>query len=394
MSNTTVNQPGEAVESFLSGKLSQVDVRKIESELSRLWTQASGTGNDENCPQVIRACSSNLILYSNSDDAEISDANMLDAILQGHPSRAILAISRESDKPKLEAWVTARCHLAAGSKSKQICSEQITVLAEGPLENELVSVLESLVLGELPIFLWWTASDLSGDKIGPFLGACRRLIVDSSLAPYSFSFLRQLHQIVDSTLSCIAVSDLNWRRLLGIRAAIAEEFERKPYSIEALGRISKVRVSSCGQELQEDDCSLQALLLVGWLASRLEWDPISFAKEDGKGSTARFEKEEQQIEVEFKSVPMSHVSPGSIFEVEIDTTCGHSLRVSRDPSGEVGSLVVIVKENDKRIRELLADDSNLERVNLMGYELEEQKSDNIFAQSLEKAFDLVHLLEQ
>ncbi|MBX9723302.1 MAG: glucose-6-phosphate dehydrogenase assembly protein OpcA, partial [Candidatus Obscuribacterales bacterium] len=173
MSSATSNS-NEKAQSFLEGKSAQVDVRKIEAELSRLWTQVSGNGTDD--PQVIRACSSNLILYTEREDAEIFDANLLDAIVLAHPSRAILAISRPSNAKKLEAWVSARCHLAGGSKTKQICSEQIMVLAEGTLQEELVSVIDSLVLGELPIFLWWTSSDLSGDKIGTFLGACGRLI--------------------------------------------------------------------------------------------------------------------------------------------------------------------------------------------------------------------------
>ncbi len=391
MSSATTSGTDNA-QSFLEGKSAQVDVRKIEAELSRLWTQVSGTGTDD--PQVIRACSSNLILYTEREDAEVFDANLLDAIVLAHPARAILAINRPAEAKKLEAWVSARCHLAGGSKTKQICSEQIMVLAEGTLQEELVSVIESLVLGDLPIFLWWTTSDLSGDKIGTFLASCGRLIVDSQLAPYSFRFLRQLHQIVDSTSGAIAVSDLNWRRLLGIRSAIAEEFERKPFSIAGLSQISKVHISSCGQDLQEDECSLQALLLLGWLASRLSWDPISLTKEKGQSTIAIFEREEQKIEVKFTTTSLDHVSAGSVFEVEIETIGGQVLRISRDPAGEEGSLVVIVKEQDKRIRELMADDNDLDREHLMGYELETQKADKVFAESLEKAFDLVHLLEE
>lgn len=397
--NVTSQNPGEAIESFLSGKHSQVDIRKIEAELSKLWTQAAGgTGsNEENTeyPQVIRSCSSNLILYTDREDAETTDANMLDDILLGHPSRAILAICREAENKKLEAWVSARCHLAPGTGSKQICSEQITVVAEGNMENELVSVVESLLLGDLPTYLWWTVGDLTGDKLGLFLGNISRLIVDSATAPYSFKFLRDLHQVVESTDEHMAVSDLNWRRLFGIRAAIAEELEREPFSIADLKQIKKVLISSCGQEFQEDHCSIQSLLFIGWLASRLGWEAVSFGKDKSSGKIlARFNNDGKTIDVEFTSTVLTHVKPGSVYEVEIEYEGARCLRVCRDPSGESASLVVMVKENGERTRELLAEDNDIDRVHLVGFELEDLASDRVYPASLEAAYKLIHLLEE
>ena len=391
----TANQNSEGIASFLSGKLAQVDVRKIETELSRLWAQAGAPDDKEEHPQVIRACSGNLILYTDREDAESVDSNMLDEVILSHPSRAILAICREAEQRKLEAWVTARCHLATGGGAKQICSEQITVLAEGhELENELISVIESLVLGDLPVFLWWTAAHLSGDKLGPFLACSRRLVVDSARAPYSFNYLRDLCSVAENTEGCVAVSDLNWRRLLGIRAAIAEEFEREPFSLAELKKIKKVTINSCTQEFQNDDCSLQALLLSGWLSSRLGWEAVSFAKEKGRGSLAKFQDKDALVELEFKSAAMTHVAAGSIFEIEVETEAGKKLRVSRDPAGEAGTLFVTVSQDGKRIRELVADDSDMDRVHLMGYELEEMGADKIFIESLSSAVVLLHLLEE
>jgi glucose-6-phosphate dehydrogenase assembly protein OpcA len=383
----------QSVDSFLSGRQAQVDVRKIEQELARLWTKASDSSGASESPQIVRACSANLILYSDREDAEIRDANILDQVMATHPCRAILSICRPAQERKLTAWVTARCRLATGPGAKQICSEQITVLAEGDLEIELVSVVESLLLGDLPVFLWWATADLSGDKLGPFLACTRRLIVDSAYAPYSFAYLRSLHQIVDSTSSCIAVTDLNWRRLLGIRSAIADEFERSPFSLADLKNIARVKVTCCGQELQGDDCSLQSLLFIGWLAGRLGWEPISFAKDSKTGSLACFEHEDRSIAVEFSSIEMSRVLPGSIFEIEIGLAGGRKLLISRDPAAEAGPLVATVFDNDKQIREVVADDSESDRIRLAEVELDEQGPDPVFEQSLDCASNLLRLLE-
>lgn len=420
----------DSVESFLSGKLSSVDVRKIESELKLLWSQASGGSDTEEHPQVIRACSGNLILYTDRDDAETADADMLDDIILAHPSRAILAINRRSTSGrKLEAWVSARCHLAPGSGTKQICSEQITVLAEGEIDNELVSVIDSLLLGDLPSFLWWTVGDLSGERLAPFLSAVERVIVDSSRAPYSFSFLRDLQQLVDSTDGCISISDLNWRRLLGVRAAVADELERAPFSLKTLDRIAKVKVSSCGQEFQEDRCSIQAIYFVSWLAAQLGWIPVSLgripepirassstetqtntnaavdsktlsgdevdaqSKTDSSEVLARFRCRSQSIDVRFCSEVLSNVPPGSIYEIEIELDNTVKMRVSRDPAGTAGSLVVVVSENGIRLREVIADDSDMDRVRLMGRELENIGSDPVFVKTLALANELLALLE-
>jgi glucose-6-phosphate dehydrogenase assembly protein OpcA len=384
----------QSVDAFLSGKLAQVDVRKIEDELRRLWTKASDAGDGDQYPQVVKACTSNLILYTEREDAETTEANTLDEIVVTHPARAILAIRRPGQTQRLAAWVTARCRLASGPGPKQICSEQITVLAEGNLELELVSVVDSLLIGDLPVYLWWSDGDLCGDKLGPFLSCTRRLIVDSRFAPYSFEFLRCLHRIVDSTAGCIAVSDLNWRRLSGIRAALAEEFEHSPLALGDLKNIVRVKVSSCAQESDGDTCSLQSLLLVGWLSARLGWDPISFAQEKAKGALACFDQNGSKIEVEFSSVEMPRAMPGSVVDFEIELSSKRKLSVSRDPSGESASLVVNFNEDNRLVREVLADESEQERVRLIGLELDEVGFDPVFEQALESAFNLVHLLEE
>lgn len=66
----------------------------------------------------------------------------------------------------------------------------------------------------------------------------------------------------------------------------------------------------------------------------------------------------------------------------------------REPAGEAGTLFVTVSQDGKRIRELVADDSDMDRVHLMGYELEEMGADKIFIESLSSAVALLHLLEE
>lgn len=382
----------DAVESFLSGKLSQVDVAKIQSELKRLWLEAATTGEDSN--QISRACTCNLVLFTDSVEAQTTRGSVLDDVVLRQPARAILTIWRQSQTKRLEAWVSARCHMVPGGKGKQICSEQITILSEGASDQELISVIDSLVLGDLPVFLWWTIVDISGDAIGPFLACANRVVVDSGLAPWSFRYLRNLHNITDTTDGEIVVSDLNWARLRGLRRAVAEEFERSPLNLADLAKISKIKVWTNGQELQEDDCSVQALLLIGWIASRLGWTPMSLGRDSAKRSRASYKKDAGgTVEVEFKSVPFEHVVPGSVFQLVIEMEGGRALEVSRDPAIETQQLLVLVREGDTKVRDLVMDDVPADDVSLMTEELDQLEADPVFAESLSAAHDLIHLIE-
>lgn len=381
----------EAVESFLSGKLSQVDVAKIQSELKRLWLEAATTGEDSN--QISRACTCNLVLFTDSVEAQTTKGSVLDDVVLRQPARAILTIWRQSQTKRLEAWVSARCHMVPGGKGKQICSEQITILSEGASDQELISVIDSLVLGDLPVFLWWTIVDISGDAIGPFLACAKRVVVDSGLAPWSFRYLRNLHNITDTTDGEIVVSDLNWARLRGLRRAVAEEFERSPLNLADLARISKIKVLTNGQELQEDDCSVQALLLIGWIASRLGWTPSALGRDSDKRSRASYKKDGGgTVDVEFKSVPFENVVSGSVCQLVIEMEGGHALEISRDPSIETQQLLVLVREGDTKVRDLVMDDVPADDVYLVTEELDQLEPDAVFAESLAAAHELIQLI--
>lgn len=381
----------EGVESFLSGKMSRVDVGAIQAELRRLWLQAATSDHEESDhPQISRACSCNLVLFTEHEDAQTVQSNILDSVVLQHPARAIMTILDNQAKERgIEAWVSARCHMGAGAR--QICSEQITVVAQNAKEEELTSVIDSLILGDQPTFVWWTVPDISGDRIGAYLACARRVIVDSSLAPFSLQYLCNLHRLFDNFEGCLAVSDLNWARLLGIRRALAEEFERSPLQLTDLHRIAKITISSNGQELQADDCSVQSLLLLGWIASRLDWQPVYLGRENGAvHSGAKFKRTDGKIvETEFHSTTFDHVPPGTVFHVVVQLEDGRSVEVYRDPAVELGSLVVIVRENTKRVRELIADESPSDIVALMSDELDELGPDTVFGESLAKAFELV-----
>lgn len=273
----TREKKSEGTEAFLSGKLAQVDIAKIEKELKSLWQSASNSG--ESGGSVTRACAMNLILYSEDSDAETVAGDVLDDITTRHPCRAILAISRDAAKPSLEAWVSARCHITDQKSRKQICCEQITVRSEGNGPNELTSVVLPLVISDLPVFLWWRAKKVDFHKIKPFLSYVDELIVDSAKAEESDNIFADVLHIIGAYLeekhgAQIVVSDLNWRRSLLWREALALSFDpaHGHLSVDALKSVANLKVSYAAGKSGKCSGSLnQSLLYIGWLANRLNW---------------------------------------------------------------------------------------------------------------------------
>ncbi len=316
--NQLSKEKKEGTEAFLSGKLAQVDIAKIEKELQTLWQSASDSG--EATGSVTRACAINLILYSEDADAETVAGDVLDDITTRHPCRAILAISRQSSTPSLEAWVSARCHITDSKSGKQICCEQITVRSEGNGPHELTSVVLPLVISDLPVFLWWRAKKVDFASVRPFLSYVDELIVDSAKDEGSCNFFSDVIHIIGAYLeekhgAQIVVSDLNWRRCLLWREALALSFDDQHghLSIEALKDVKSIDVTYAGGKNVCSGHLNQTLLFVGWLAGRLGWQFNS-----ATNALIQFASGQQRIEVNIKAASADESNTGNICSVKVE----------------------------------------------------------------------------
>ncbi|HEY9715441.1 MAG TPA: glucose-6-phosphate dehydrogenase assembly protein OpcA [Chroococcales cyanobacterium] len=299
--NTEEMRVEEETTAFLSGKLAQVDIMRIERELKHLWRSATHTGEGH---LVTRACAMNLVLYSEDADAEISAGNILDEITTRHPCRAILAIRRQFEKPRLEAWVSARCHLTDSKTRKQIWCEQITVVSEGTGPHELASVVRPLVIPDLPVHLWWRTAGLDVEKMEPFFGAIDELIVDSAQDLEDGNYLIDLANLVNTpdAQRLVAVADLNWRRTYTFREGLALAFSQAPEETvpaNSFDRIKQVEIRYGGGDKTSteggkgDPAVLnQALLYLGWMASRLGWRATAISGKEG----------DREIEIKFANL--------------------------------------------------------------------------------------------
>ncbi|HEY9786094.1 MAG TPA: glucose-6-phosphate dehydrogenase assembly protein OpcA [Candidatus Obscuribacterales bacterium] len=381
-------------QAFLAGELTQVDVGRIEKELKELWNAAAASDEKDDGDQgkqrpsnVMRACSANVVLYSTDADAEVAGSDVLDEIAIQHPSRAILAISRKSQARRIEAWVSARCHVADARALKQICSEQITVRYEGEGTKELASVVAPLVIPDLPVLLWWRAGDLDRQHLEPFLRFIDRLVVDSRRAHDLPSFFNKLALLSAEFGAKPVVSDVAWGRLFPWRNSIANAFQDGggPLTIASLKSISEVRICYAvkGDAGTDASASCEALLLAAWLGSRLQWKVIGVELDDN-GGLLKFDDRGRAVTVRLLALPCDRVSRGTVFSVtlSVETPVAKSVTVEQKPGTPCLYVHPASEAGCKELNQSAESFSELGEAKLIDNELEFSKRDLVYAETL------------
>lgn len=259
-----------------------VDVNKIEKELAALWSGASETGEVTSTAGVTRACALNLIIYTTPWEDRGKLEELLDRINEQHPGRAlILVVYRDSEIPKLEGYVSMRCRLL-GSNGKQICGEQVTIEASGQLIETAATAVAPLLVPDVPVFLWWNDIPHYEDKLFDRLSQMSdRLIIDSAAFDHPYDDLLRLRQVIGDKSLQMRVSDLNWGRLTSWRTLLASFWDVPDYR-PLLDEIDRVEVKYRSPQEAPTEIAARALLLVGWLASRLGWEVAGKVNTDGE----------------------------------------------------------------------------------------------------------------
>src|SRR2546423_518424 len=173
-------------------------------------------------------------------------------------------------EPELEM----HCHLPHPGGAQQVSYEQILIRARGDADRRLVSAVIPLLLPDLPVFLWWTETPpLDVPFFDDLLRLADRLIVDSGDFARPDRALPRLHAVASGGHGRYGVTDFNWTRITPWRELVMQFFDG-PASRPFLDAITGIRVGFAvdadGREIHPS----QALLLVGWLASRLRWAAV------------------------------------------------------------------------------------------------------------------------
>ena len=250
-----------------------VEVGKIDRELKKLWAEG-GAGKT-------RASLINLAVYSERPGSLSRNTQIISELTEDHACRAIvISANPSSSENRVEAWINVHCHVSRAG-SKQVCSEQISFLLEGPSARLLPNIVFSQLDSDLPLYLCWQGE--FSEPMDPQLWAwVDRVIYDSRTWTDFRAQMERLETAQTDAKQRIVLCDLNWTRLVQIRLALAQFFDN-PGTHGHFAEIEGVEIDFA------PGFRSTALLLTGWLAAQLHWqngtaaatDELLFRREDG-----------------------------------------------------------------------------------------------------------------
>jgi glucose-6-phosphate dehydrogenase assembly protein OpcA len=249
-------------------------VAALERELARLRRAQSAHARELARP-IARASVLNLIVYADREEHARRAAKSISDLALRHPSRAIVVLADRGERRRtVERRIEMHCQLPIPDGARQVCYEQILVRASGDVDDRLASAVIPLLVPDLPVFLWWTGTPPLGSRsFADLLRLTDRLIVDSADFARPESTLPIIASISDEARGRFGLTDLNWTRLTPWRE-IATAFFDVPSWRPFLDGITGLRVGFAVDMDGRDIHPSQALLFVGWLASRLGWRPL------------------------------------------------------------------------------------------------------------------------
>jgi len=175
--------------------------------------------------------------------------DVLSGLAERHPSRTVVLFPQPDEGDGLEGDVEVDVYPVG--EGRAICTETIRIRLKGKRSTAPASVIEPLLLPDLPAFLRWRGLPPFGaPEFEGLIDVVDRLIVDSTEWPDLPESYHGLTEIFDR----VAVSDIAWARTSRWRPMLASLWPD-------IAGVQRIRVQGT---------PAQAHLLAGWLRSRLK----------------------------------------------------------------------------------------------------------------------------
>jgi hypothetical protein len=232
----------------LSWSCADVRLGEVETALARLRAEAAEDG-----PSMRTSVMTHLAWVPEEWTEQARDA--LSGMAERHPSRTILLFpDSDAGANRIDASVSLASFELAGA-DRRVVSEVIELRLLGTRAQAPASIVLPLLISDLPVFLRWRGEPpWRTPELDQLLGIADRLIVDSTEwdeLPHAYTRLAELFDRV-------VVSDIAWARTSRWRRLLASLWPE-------IGEVGTVRVTGTAP---------QALLIAGWLRSRLDRDDI------------------------------------------------------------------------------------------------------------------------
>ncbi|MBD1805740.1 glucose-6-phosphate dehydrogenase assembly protein OpcA [Microcoleus sp. FACHB-SPT15] len=247
---------------------------------------------------------------------DLESSGIADAIAAANPCRIIALCPTAGEDEGVTVQVSASCPIQKHSQSTLICCEYITLRGTAAALERNAGMISELVIGELPKFIWWKATpDVDYGLFKRLADLSNSVIIDSSTFNTAEVDLMRVHTLLEQGMP---MADINWRRIAAWQELSAAAFD-PPERREALKEVDRVTID------YEKGNEAQALMYLGWLASRLQWHPTSYEKEGGDYDIRRIKfttPDQRSIEAELAGIPIADVGevPGDLISLRLGST--------------------------------------------------------------------------
>ncbi|HIK45834.1 MAG TPA: glucose-6-phosphate dehydrogenase assembly protein OpcA [Leptolyngbyaceae cyanobacterium M65_K2018_010] len=235
-------------------------------------------------------------VYSNPD---LRGFNLSEPIAAHNPCRVISLCPTFGEDTGVTAQVSAYCPVQKKSTSNLICCEYITLRGTKAALERVSELVASLIVAELPYFVWWKATPSPEQLIFQNLARSSNcIIVDSSYFSDAEAELRKMQELMETGTN---IADLNWHRLAPWQELSAAAYD-PPERRESLQEVDRVSID------YEQGNAAQALMYLGWFASRLGWQPTDYVEEGGLYNIKRVYfngPSDRRIEAELAGIPVA-----------------------------------------------------------------------------------------
>jgi glucose-6-phosphate dehydrogenase assembly protein OpcA len=242
-------------------------------------------------------------------------ANRLAQVGRYHASRTILCAVEEGRRT-LDATAIMTWEDPSDGRIG-VMHEQVEIdLGPSHLAN-LKTIVDPVVVSDLSTVLW--CPNGHPEAVSSLLGLVDVILIDSDEEPLCRAAITRSVELLRSAY----VVDLAWLRTTPWRERLAFSFDL-PSRRHELDQIASVAVR------HRPASTVSALLLAGWLASRLRWEPGQLAANDGRGWRGMAHRGRAEVEVELDFAEQD--VPG-LAGVTVASESGFSLALDRAPGG-------------------------------------------------------------
>jgi glucose-6-phosphate dehydrogenase assembly protein OpcA len=245
-------------------------------------------------------------------------ANRLRGVGRYHASRLVV-LSYDPKRTRLDAHASVAAEGEAKPGDIVLLHETVIVELGDRHLDDLLTIADPLVVSDLPTLLW--SPHGHPEAVQALLPLAQATLLDSVDEPVWHEAIDRANTLSDR----LYVVDLAWLRSTPWRERIAATFD-PPALRGELDRITSITIR------HHPDSTVAAMLLIGWLASRLGWrlSPLQ-ANGDVLGGTAQAAAHKDEIALRLQAAPEQLVR--GLAGLSIETTSGIHLRLDRGTGG-------------------------------------------------------------